>query len=52
MYLRVSYEYYVEGDYENEEEAIDVFMESIDEMDKDELTVEVFNDETNEWELK
>jgi len=54
MYYRISYDGYIENDFKNEREAIDDFISYV--MDftkedwKDEITIEVFSDETNEWE--
>ena len=57
VYCRVSYDGYVEGEYESIEEAkadfIDIIEGSCDRWGRDwkeELSVETFNEETKEWE--
>jgi len=57
-YFRVSYEGYIEGEYDNEEEAIKEFLEGLNEDYVDAygrtreqmLRVEKFNEEKGEWE--
>ena len=48
-YFRVVYDFYIEGEYETEEEAIADFMEGIEDI-KDDITVTCFNEDTRKWE--
>lgn len=48
-YFRVQYEGYIEGDYESQEDAVEAFLEVLEYGDLD-LDVEVFDEETKEWE--
>ena len=49
-YYRVSYEYYVEGEYSDKEEAENDLLEDITDIERSDLTVETFNETTKEWE--
>ena len=51
MYVRISLDSYIQGEFSSVEEATKEFMILITEdILEEDLSVEVFNDETKEWE--
>ena len=55
-YYRISYDGYVEGDYENEEDAINDFIDIIENGNfygrdlGNQLTIEKYDEENEKWE--
>ena len=49
MYVRVTYDGYIEGEYESIEAAEKEFLEHLEDVDVSDLGVEVFDDETGKW---
>jgi len=50
MIYRIRYEGYIEAEYKNRNDAIKDFIEELDNLEESDLTVEIFNDQTWEWE--
>jgi hypothetical protein len=48
-YYRVTYQYYVEGEYKNEDVAKEIMLEIISEATGEDLSIEEFDEETKEW---
>ncbi len=49
-FYRAHYEGYIEDEYYSEELARTFFMEHLEDIEPADLTIEVFNDETEKWE--
>jgi hypothetical protein len=50
MYIRVTYDNYIEGEYDSELDAAKAMLEEIKQADETDMTIETFNEETAEWE--
>lgn len=48
-FFRVQYQGYLEGDFDDQQDAVDEFLEELEYGDLN-LNVEQWNDETGEWE--
>ena len=48
---RVTYNGYLEDDFESEEDAVNAFLDMLDWDASDHIEVEVWNEEEGEWEL-
>lgn len=49
-YIRITFEKYIEGDYEYEEDAVADFLDMTNELTEDDLTITRFNEDTGQWE--
>ena len=49
-YLRVEYDGYLEDEFEDRDEAIEKFLEMLQDVDKNNITVEEWNQEEYRWE--
>lgn len=51
-YFRLSYEGYLEDNFLDRDSAIESFLDILNSADVDDLNVEEWNEETQEWEIQ